>query len=170
MHLIQAVIVSGIILLAFFVLNSDKDNILKNPEAYRPHFNYSKFEKMNFTISGFQKLDNDTIVKLNQTFQGYKNQSAFGMFDYTHNRNLDKMSLWHFFAYCICFFNTIMIIYCYFSNRKNEIISLTTFNNIVLGVLFIMFVISYEKFYLDMYNQYTNSYVEILMNTVGVLI
>jgi hypothetical protein len=167
--LLMAVFVSIIILISFYALNNDKNEILKTPALYKPDTNFKRFENMTFNISGYVKIG-DNIVLDNMSFSNYTNDSAFNMYDYTNNRNLDKMDLWHFFAYTICFFSAVMCVYCYFSKRKNEILQVLTFNNLVLVVLFIMFIVNFEKFYYDVYGTYTTGYVKILINTIGVLI
>jgi hypothetical protein len=166
--LLMAVFVSGIILMSFHALNQSTSEILVNASDYIPHSNnIEKYEKLNFTLVTYVKTD-AYIQQVEQTFSNFTNESAYGMYDYTNNRNIDKMHLWQFFACLMCLFSGIMSIYCYFSNRKKEIIQVLTFNNLVLVILFIMYIVNFEKFYYEIYNQYTNEKISILINIIGV--
>jgi hypothetical protein len=165
--ILMGIVVSSLILIAFYALNEDKNHILQNPIS---NDRIKHYENMTFNISGFSLNHNGNIELTNFTFKGYKNESAIGMYDYTHNRNMDKMSLWKFLAELITFCSFIYCIYLYFSKRKHQIDEILTFNLIITTILFLMYCINFDKFYYDVYGQHTTDMMKIITNTIGVLL
>jgi 4-amino-4-deoxy-L-arabinose transferase-like glycosyltransferase len=164
--IIMGIVISTVILLAFYALNESKHNMINNPANYQA---YVKYENITHELQTYiADLDTNSVKSVWQNFSGYTGTHALGMYDYTHNNNIAKMDLWLFFALLCTFFCSIMFIYLLVQKRYKDINDVLTLNVCVTAILFVMFAINFDKLFFDIYGHHMTDIMAIISNTIGV--